>query len=97
NGGQGVWKVELVTDVGPNPGPGAAVRVLHALRGSVPEDLSLGAFMSRCESYFAAGGRIIDQAFQPRLPEGMIRCYLTQNKVVGFGHQLIKALIPPPA
>ena len=53
--------------------------------------------MGRCEAYFAGGGRIIDQAFQPRLPEGMIRCYLARNEVVGFGHQLIKALIPPPA
>jgi hypothetical protein len=26
----------------------------------------------------------------------MIRCYLAQNEVVGFGHQLIKALIAPP-
>jgi hypothetical protein len=26
----------------------------------------------------------------------MIRCYMGVNKVVGFGHQLIKALIPPP-
>jgi hypothetical protein len=95
NGGQGVWKVELVTEVGPNPGPEAPVRVLHAQRGSVPEEVSLGAFMSRCHFYFAAGGRIVDQAFQQRLPEGMIRCYLTQNKVVGFGHQLIKALIAP--
>ena len=96
NGGQGVWKVELTTDIGPNPGPSAPVRVLHALRGSVPEDLTLGAFMERCRSYFADGGLIIDQAFQPRLPDGMIRCYLAQNQVVGFGHQLIKALIPPP-
>ena len=26
----------------------------------------------------------------------MIRCYVGADKVVGFGHQLIKALIPPP-
>ena len=26
----------------------------------------------------------------------MIRCYMGVDKVVGFGHQLIKALIPPP-
>jgi hypothetical protein len=26
----------------------------------------------------------------------MIRCYLGTAKVVGFGHQFIKALIPPP-
>ena len=26
----------------------------------------------------------------------MIRCYMGGDRVVGFGHQLIKALIPPP-
>jgi hypothetical protein len=87
NGGQGVWKVEATE---------SGVRVLHALRGSVPEEMPFAAFMTRCEAYFAEGGRIIDQPFQPRLPEGMIRCYMGVDKVVGFGHQLIKALIPPP-
>jgi hypothetical protein len=94
NGGQGVWKVELIEPG--EPDAGAAVRVLHALRGSEPEDVSLDAFMDRCEAYFERGGLIIDQPFQARLPEGMIRCYLASNKVVGYGHQLIKALIPPP-
>jgi len=89
NGGQGVWKVEPIA-------PGSRVRVLHAQRGSIPEDLALGDFMTRCEAYFDGDGLIVDQAFQPRLPEGMIRCYLAANEVVGFGHQLIKALIPPP-
>jgi hypothetical protein len=70
--------------------------VLQALRGSLPEQLSLGEFMARCEPYFAPDGCIIDQPFQPRLPEGMIRCYMGVDKVVGFGHQLIKALVPPP-
>lgn len=37
---------------------------------------------------------MIDQAYQPRLPEGMIRCYLVHNKVAGFGHQAINALYP---
>jgi hypothetical protein len=27
----------------------------------------------------------------------MIRCYMAADKVVGFGHQLIKALVVPPA
>ena len=72
------------------------MRVLHARRGSVEEDLQLGDFMSRCEPYFANNGCIIDQPFQVRLPDGMIRCYMGADKVVGFGHQLIKALIPPP-
>jgi hypothetical protein len=93
NGGQGVWKVELVSST---TSEDAIVRVLQAARGSVPEDISLGDFMRRCETYFAAEGCIIDQPFQPRLPDGMIRCYMSADKVVGFGHQLVKALIPPP-
>jgi hypothetical protein len=93
NAGQGVWKVERADTVS---GEGNAVRVLHAQRGSVPEELPLSVFMTRCEAYFASGGCIVDQPFQPRLPEGMIRCYMGVDKVVGFGHQLIKALIPPP-
>jgi hypothetical protein len=90
NGGQGVWKVEALS------GTGTAVRVLHAQRGSLPEDMLLAAFIAQCEPYFGWGGCIIDQAFQPRLPEGMIRCYMSGSRVAGFGQQLIKALIPPP-
>jgi len=90
NGGQGVWKVELLS------GSSETVQVLHAHRGSVPEALPLADFTARCEPYFGWGGCIIDQLFHPRLPEGMIRCYMGTDKVVGFGHQLIKALIPPP-
>jgi hypothetical protein len=94
NGGQGVWKVEQID---PPFGDTATVRVLHAQRGSLPEQLPLSEFMTRCETYFAANGCILDQPFQHRLVEGMIRCYMGANRVVGFGHQLIKALIPPPA
>jgi hypothetical protein len=72
------------------------VRVLHALRGSVVEEMSLGEFMTRCEPYLSSDGCIVDQPFQPRLPDGMIRCYMGCDKVVDFGHQFIKALIPPP-
>ena len=92
NGGQGVWKVELA----PPAGDASMVRVLHALRGSMPEEMALGQFMSSCNAYFEADGCIVDQPFQERLPEGMVRCYMGADKVVGFGHQLIKALVPPP-
>jgi hypothetical protein len=92
NGGQGVWKIEMLH----GPARDADVRVLHARRGSMPEELRLADFIARCEPYFTDGGCVIDQPFQPRLPEGMIRCYLGKDKVVGFGHQLIKALVPPP-
>lgn len=90
NGGQGTWKVELL------PARDGMVRVLEARRGSVPEDIPFADFLARCDSYFAEDGCVVDQPFQPRLPDGMIRCYMGTDKVVGFGHQLIKALIPPP-
>ncbi|MBN9560523.1 MAG: Cj0069 family protein [Alphaproteobacteria bacterium] len=92
NGGQGVWKVEPVSASRDT----TMVRVLQARRGSVPEDMTLPDFMKRCTAYFEAEGCIIDQPFQTRLPDGMIRCYMGKDKVVGFGHQFIKALIPPP-
>jgi hypothetical protein len=90
NGGQGVWKVEAL------PNTESVVRVLHAQRGSMPEDVPLEALIARCEPYFGWGGCIIDQIFQSRLPDGMIRCYMSGTKVAGFGQQRIKALIPPP-
>jgi hypothetical protein len=93
NAGQGVWKVEWVERPGSQTD---IVSVLEARRGSMLETVPLETFMARCRPYFACGGCIIDQPFQPRLPEGMIRCYVGVDKVVGFGHQLIKALIPPP-
>ncbi|WP_018315788.1 Cj0069 family protein [Bradyrhizobium sp. WSM2793] len=90
NGGQGVWKVEAL------PHTTEPVRVLPAQRGSRPEDIRFDDLVARCAPYFGWGGCIIDQAFQPRLPDGMIRCYMSGASVAGFGHQLIKALIPPP-
>jgi hypothetical protein len=93
NAGQGVWRVDLVS---PPTGEASLVRVLHARRGSIPEEIALGEFMARCETYFVPGGCIVDQPFQARLPDGMIRCYMGVDKVVGFGHQFIKALLPPP-
>jgi hypothetical protein len=88
NGGQGVWKIQAAS--------GGLVSVLEACRGSEPKVLPLTKFMAGCAIYFADDGCVIDQAFQERLPDGMIRCYMGADKVVGFGHQFIKALIPPP-
>jgi hypothetical protein len=88
NGGNGVWKVEL--------GSNSAVRVRHALRGSVEEEMPLSEFLNRCDPYFAGTGRVIDQAYQERLTDGMVRCYLVGDKVAGFGHQLVNALFPTP-
>jgi hypothetical protein len=105
NGGNGVWKVERVASqegapVASDPDPatvsGIAVRVRHALRGSVEETMLLDELLARCDPYFSRSGRIIDQAYQERLPEGMVRCYLVRDEVAGFGHQLVNALFPAP-
>ena len=40
---------------------------------------------------------MIDQAYQARLPEGMVRCYLVHGEVAGFGHQAVNALYPAPS
>jgi hypothetical protein len=97
NGGNGVWKVELADDVSAKaPLTETRVRARHAKRGCIEETISLNEFLQRCEPYFAGDGRMIDQAYQARLPEGMIRCYLVHNEVAGFGHQAINALYPAP-
>lgn len=104
NGGNGVWRIELATDANIERGNDRAesapdetpVSVRHAKRGSVEEKIPLREFLQRCEPYFAGEGRVIDQAYQQRLPEGMIRCYLVHGKVAGFGHQAINALCPAP-
>jgi hypothetical protein len=93
-GGKGVWKVELTKPTS-SPGEDTVVHVQHAARDSTPEEMQLGAFMRRCEPYFAGTGRMVEQPFQPRLAEGMIRVYLTHDKVVGFAHQQPRGLLPP--
>lgn len=89
NGGNGVWKVEQI------PGE-PLVRVRHAARGSSEEAVPLTEFLARCESYFAGAGRMVDQPYQERLTEGMIRCYVVRDRVEGFGHQAVNALFPAP-
>lgn len=94
NGGNGVWKVELP---GGQPGPahpGVVVRVQEArTKDASSERLTLESFMRRCEGYFAWSGCLIDQVFQERLADGMLRCYFSRDQVVGFCHQWPKALL----
>jgi hypothetical protein len=101
-----VWKVQLPIDafangegysLAPLPQPETVICVRHAKRGSGEEQITLREFYDQGEHYFYANGRMIDQEYQERLTEGMIRCYLVHNKVVGFGHQAINALFPAPA
>lgn len=86
-GGNGVWKVELV-----EPG---MLEVQHAVRDAVPQRLSVAEFVQRCGGYFEGAGRMVEQPFQPRLAEGMIRVYMTHDEVVGFALQYPQGLLPP--
>ena len=97
NGGNGVWKVESAAASATSPAAQMSVRVRHAQRGSVDETMLLDVFLARCELYFENGGRMINQAYQTRLPEGMVRCYLVLDKVAGFGLQAVNALCPASA
>ena len=88
--GIGIWRVE---QAGAASGP---VRVRHAQRGSTEEVMDLDTLVATLAPYFepANGGHMIDQAWQPRLVEGMVRAYLVGDHVAGFGHQLVNALHP---
>ncbi|MFI4928112.1 MAG: Cj0069 family protein, partial [Burkholderiales bacterium] len=90
--GAGIWRVELA-DADSSP---PLLRVRHAQRGSEEERLSLPALVEKLAPYFepANGGHMIDQAWQPRLVDGMVRAYLVEDRVAGFGHQAINALFP---
>jgi hypothetical protein len=96
NGGIGVWKVELPASISVRPNSDTVVRVQHARTDSPAEQVLLGAFMNQCAEYLSGAGRIVDQAFQPRVAEGMVRCYLSENRVVGFSQHLPRGLLPPP-
>ena len=90
NGGQGVWKVETLTGSYKLP----MVRVLDATKDA-SEDLTLDEFLKRCIEYFDDGS-VIDQPFQARLKEGVVRCYMAGDLCAGFGHQKVKALLDTP-
>jgi hypothetical protein len=87
NGGQGVWKVELLRSAGDQ----SVVRILEATQ-EAPDDVTLEEFLKRCDVYFE-DGCVIDQPFQPRLNEGVVRCYLSGDCCAGFGYQKVKALV----
>lgn len=85
--GIGVWRLE--SDTTPD-----RYLLRHAQRGAAEESVDLATVLERLAPYFADGGHMIDQAWQPRLPEGMVRAYLVRDRVAGFGHQAVNALYP---
>jgi hypothetical protein len=86
-GGQGVWKIERID--------GERVTIQHAAGGAETEHVVFGEFLRSCEPYFADAGVMVEQPYQPRLPEGMKRVYLTHDRVVGFSQQFPRGLVAP--
>jgi len=86
--GIGVWRVEASANGG--------LTVQHAQRGSTPQRMVMPALKATLAPYFepGCGGHMIDQAWQARLPEGMVRAYLVEDRVTGFGLQAVNALHP---
>lgn len=68
--------------------------IRHAQRGATEEHGPFSLVLERLSPYFAGGGHMVDQAWQPRLTEGMVRAYLVKDRVAGFGHQAVNALYP---
>ncbi|MBZ0285777.1 MAG: Cj0069 family protein [Anaerolineae bacterium] len=83
--GEGVWKVERFTTSHTD----GAIRLMHAGSDTVSE-VALSTFIASWEAHFAAGGYLVEMPFLPRVAEGIIRCYMNQNRVIGFLHQLPK-------
>jgi hypothetical protein len=94
--GIGVWRVEARAD--------GDIALQHAQRGAVEERVDFETVVQRLVPYFDNGAHMVDQAWQPRLAEGMTRAYLVRDRVAGFGHQAVNALYraqtgaaaPPP-
>ena len=87
NGGIGVWKVEAEA-------PGQ-LRAREARTGGEVRILPIADFVAERASDFAEGGGLVEQPFQPRHLDGMVRCYMAGHGVAGFGWQLVRALANP--
>lgn len=90
--GDGVWKLETLA--------GGKVCVTAAAGDRTAKVMALDDFLAMRAADFVAGEGYVDQAFQDRLEDGMVRCYMSADRLVGFGWQKVRALLddqPAPA
>jgi hypothetical protein len=85
NGGIGVWKVTRIDD--------ETVEVMEAATRAAPRREPFADFLAARNAEFARVDGFVDQAFQPRLKDGMMRCYMSGARVAGFGWQAVRALL----
>ena len=88
NGGNGVFKVD-VTGMNQN-----RISITSATQGDQELVMSIDDFYTTFEPYFQSGSMLIDQEWNKNIVNGMVRCYLSGNKVAGFGYQEVNALYP---
>lgn len=94
NGGRTVWKVTLLEQPSGRIAASASqteVMVQHARqRDDAHTMTTLEEFMAGCTALYSAWGgtgHLIDQEYQPRISEGLVRCYMVQSTVVGCALQ----------
>jgi hypothetical protein len=88
DGGKGVFKIEWLDTAKPS------CRVTPAVRGSDTRVLSLEALTDFMSPFFENGNPVIDQEWNQYMLNGIVRCYMTGQNVVGFGYQEVNALYP---
>jgi hypothetical protein len=88
NGGSGIFKINT-RQIDFN-----RIGVTHAKDGAEEELMSIEDFLAAFRPYFDNDSLLIDQAWNPNIINGMVRCYLCGTKVAGFGYQEINALYP---
>jgi hypothetical protein len=86
-GGDGVWKVERVDD--------DEVEIQEAVRGAPVVRMPLDRCISLLDRYLEREGRLVQQPYQIRLAEGMLRAYCSHDEVVGFALQYPRGLLSP--
>jgi hypothetical protein len=90
NGGNGVYKILRGSSAN-------EVVVIHAKNSDEAKSFSWNEFYTQFKPYFLNNGLLIEQAWNDHLANGMVRCYLSGNKVAGFGYQEINALYQLPS
>ncbi|MGZ5924585.1 MAG: Cj0069 family protein [Rhizomicrobium sp.] len=93
NGGQGVWKVTLAGQMESREAIGmdSLVDLQQAThRDGTTSQMKLEEFIGQYRDHFSTQGVLIDQAFQPRISEGMVRCYMSGTELIGFARQYPK-------
>lgn len=85
--GHGVWKVTPTAQTG-------TVLLRHAARGCTESETSLEALFEAMAPYLEADAFLADQPYFESIANGMVRAYFVKDRVEGFGHQAVNALVP---